>query len=130
MLSQQKDSALLFAWLSGGSISGGLCASLICARKIRTWVASVGGVGMTLGCTALALLPYGSTGFFTALNDGLTSAIISFLRTLVFQIAAVMLLPLIWDIDGIWWSVVVAEVMAVLVGIIFLLAKRKKYQYM
>lgn len=68
VLSQQKDSALLFAWLSGGSISGGLCASLICARKIRTWVASVGGVGMTLGCTALALLPYGSTGFFTALT--------------------------------------------------------------
>ena len=70
-----------------------------------------------------------SSGFFTALNDGLTSAIISFLRTLVFQIAAVMLLPLIWGIDGIWWSVVVAEVMAVLVGLIFLAAKRKKYGY-
>ena len=69
------------------------------------------------------------SGFFTALNDGLTSAIISFLRTLVFQIAAVMLLPLVWGVDGIWWSVVVAEVMAVLVGLIFLLAKRKKYGY-
>lgn len=70
-----------------------------------------------------------TSGFFTALNDGLTSAIISFLRTLVFQIAAVLLLPLIWGIDGIWWSVVVAEVMAVLAGAIFLAAKRKKYQY-
>lgn len=69
------------------------------------------------------------SGFFTALNDGLTSAIISFLRTLVFQIAAVMLLPLVWGIDGIWWSVVVAEVMAVVVGLIFLVAKRKKYGY-
>ena len=69
------------------------------------------------------------SGFFTALNDGLTSAVISFLRTLVFQIAAVMLLPLRWGIDGIWWSVVVAEVMAVLVGLIFLVAKRKKYGY-
>ena len=69
------------------------------------------------------------SGFFTALNDGLTSAIISFLRTLVFQIAAVMLLPLVWGIDGIWWSVVVAEVMAVVVGLIFLAAKRKKYGY-
>ena len=69
------------------------------------------------------------SGFFTALNDGLTSAIISFLRTLVFQIAAVMLLPLVWGIDGIWWSVVVAEVMAVIVGVIFLVAKRKKYGY-
>ena len=69
------------------------------------------------------------SGFFTALNDGLTSAVISFLRTLVFQIAAVMLLPLIFGIDGIWISIVVAELMAVVVGFGFLLLKRKKYQY-
>ena len=69
------------------------------------------------------------SGFFTALSDGLTSAIISFLRTLVFQIAAVLLLPLVWGIDGIWWSIVVAEAMAVAVGAIFLVCKRKKYQY-
>jgi putative MATE family efflux protein len=69
------------------------------------------------------------SGFFTALNDGLTSAVISFLRTLVFQIAAVMLLPLIWGIDGIWWSIVVAELMAAVAGLIFLVIKRKKYQY-
>ena len=54
---------------------------------------------------------YGSS-FFTALNDGVTSAIISFLRTLVFQIAAVMLLPLVWGIDGVWVSIVVTEFMA------------------
>lgn len=70
------------------------------------------------------------SGFFTALNDGLTSAIISFLRTLVFQIAAVMLLPLVLGIDGIWWSITVAEAMAVIVGMTFLFAKRKKYGYM
>lgn len=69
------------------------------------------------------------SGFFTALNDGLTSAAISFLRTLVFQIAAVLLLPLIWDIDGIWFSVVVAEVMAVVFSAVFLVAKRKQYRY-
>ena len=69
------------------------------------------------------------SGFFTALNDGLTSAIISFLRTLVFQTAAVMLLPLVFDIDGIWLSVVVAEIMAVAVGVVFLVPKRKKYMY-
>ena len=69
------------------------------------------------------------SGFFTALNDGLTSAVISFLRTLVFQIAAVLLLPLIWGIDGIWWSIVVAELMAAVVGAIFLILKRKRYQY-
>lgn len=70
------------------------------------------------------------SGFFTALNDGLTSALISFLRTLVFQIAAVMLLPLVFDVDGIWISVVVAEVMAVAVGTLFLLLKKNKYKYM
>ncbi len=69
------------------------------------------------------------SSFFTALNDGLTSAIISFLRTLVFQIAAVLLLPIIWGIDGIWWSVSVAEAAAVAVGLIFLFAKQKKYHY-
>ena len=70
------------------------------------------------------------SGFFTALNDGLTSAVISFLRTLVFQIAAVLLLPLVWGIDGIWWSIVVAELMAAVVGVIFLFIKRRKYQYL
>ena len=69
------------------------------------------------------------SGFFTALNDGLTSAIISFLRTLVFQIAAVLLLPLFWDLDGIWISIVVAEVMAVLTGLFFLGLKQKKFHY-
>jgi Na+-driven multidrug efflux pump len=70
------------------------------------------------------------SGFFTALNDGLTSALISFLRTLVFQVAAVLLLPLILGgIEGIWWSVVVAEIMAVVFSLVFLIAKRKKYEY-
>ena len=71
-----------------------------------------------------------ASGFFTALNDGVTSAIISFLRTLVFQLGAVLLLPMLWELDGIWWSVVVAEVMAVVFSVIFLIAKRKRYQYM
>lgn len=70
-----------------------------------------------------------SSGFFTALNDGLTSALISFLRTLVFQIAAVMLLPLVWGVDGIWISVVIAEMMAVVVSVIFIVKKRSRYQY-
>lgn len=69
------------------------------------------------------------SGFFTALNDGLTSAIISFLRTLVFQTTAVILLPLLLDVDGIWWSVVFAELMAMLVFLVFLAGKRKQYGY-
>ncbi|MBE6648439.1 MAG: MATE family efflux transporter [Ruminococcaceae bacterium] len=70
-----------------------------------------------------------SSGFFTALNDGLTSAVISFLRTVVFQVGAVLILPMIWGTDGIWWSVVASDAMAVLVSSIFIFAKRKKYGY-
>ena len=69
------------------------------------------------------------SGFFTALSDGLTSALISFLRTLVFQVAAVLALPLIWGIDGIWASIAAADCMAVVLGMGFLILKRKKYQY-
>lgn len=69
------------------------------------------------------------SSFFTALNDGLTSALISFLRTLVFQVAAVLLFPLLWGLDGIWFSIVAAEIMAVLATIFCLLKKQKKYGY-
>lgn len=72
---------------------------------------------------------FGSS-FFTALNDGLTSALISFLRTLVFQCAAVVLFSCLWGLDGIWWSIVAAEVMAVAVTLAFLAGKRKKYGYL
>lgn len=71
---------------------------------------------------------FGSS-FFTALNDGLVSAAISFMRTLVFEVAAVLIFPLIWGVDGIWASVVGAELMATAVTTLFLLGKRKKYQY-
>lgn len=70
-----------------------------------------------------------SSSFFTALNDGLTSAAISFLRTLVFQIAAVLIFPLFWKLDGIWMSIVAAEILAVITAILFLKANQKKYHY-
>lgn len=68
ILGQQKDSALLMAWISGGSILGGAVSSFICAKRIRTWVAGVGGIGMTLGCALLALIPYGTVAFFLSLS--------------------------------------------------------------
>ena len=71
---------------------------------------------------------FGSS-FFTALNDGPVSAAISFLRTLVFQVACVLLFPLWWQVDGIWASIVAAEVMAVAVTLAFLRAKQKRYHY-
>ncbi len=74
------------------------------------------------------LAVYGSS-FFTALGNGLISALISFLRTLLFQVAAVLIFPLIWGIDGIWMSIVAAELMAATVTSLFLVAKRAKYHY-
>ena len=71
---------------------------------------------------------YGSS-FFTALGNGLVSALISFLRTLVFQVAAVLVFPLIWGIDGIWISIVAAELMAAVVTALFLIGMRGKYHY-
>ena len=71
---------------------------------------------------------FGSS-FFTALNDGLTSAVMSFLRTAVFQVAAVLLLPLVLNTDGIWWSVVVAELAAASLSVVFIAVKKKKYKY-
>ncbi len=68
VLGQQKDSALLIAWISGGSILGGIIASIICAGRIRTWVATAGGVGMTVGCALLAFLPYGCPLFYATLS--------------------------------------------------------------
>ncbi len=67
------------------------------------------------------------SSFFTALNNGLISALISFLRTLVFQIAAVMILPLFLELDGIWFSIVIAEIMAATLTAICLISNRKKY---
>lgn len=74
-------------------------------------------------------MPIFGSAFFTALNNGLISALISFLRTLVFQIAAVLIFPLIWKIDGIWMSIVAAELFAAIVTVFFLLNRRKKYCY-
>ena len=69
------------------------------------------------------------SGFFTALNNGIVSAIMSFMRTLVFQTLAVIILPIFLDLDGIWLSVVVAEISATVVTVAFLVAKRKIYKY-
>lgn len=72
---------------------------------------------------------FGSS-FFTALNNGLLSALISFLRTLVFQLAAVMLLPIVFGLDGIWNAVAVAELFTMFVTVTLLIRQRKRYQYM
>ena len=70
-----------------------------------------------------------SSSFFTALNDGLVSAIISFLRTLVFQVISILIFPAIWGLNGIWLAIVFAEALSLIVSVAFLIVKRKKYKY-
>ena len=93
----------------------------------------------TLTCHAFRLFSFAflfagfnifASSFFTALGNGRISAAISFLRTLVFQTSSVILLPLLLGVDGIWYAITAAEILATLISIIFLLAKRRKYHYM
>ncbi len=69
------------------------------------------------------------SAFFTALNDGPVSALISFVRTLLFQIVMILVLPALFGLNGVWFAVVAAEALALLVTIICFVVKRKKYQY-
>lgn len=91
---------------------------------------------MTVNAFRLFCFSFVFTGFgifgssmFTALGNGAVSAIISFLRTLVFQIACVLVLPIFWGINGVWLSMLFAEILSSLVTIIFWITKRKKYGY-
>ncbi len=70
------------------------------------------------------------SSFFTALNNGAVSVIVSFLRTLVFQMLCVLVLPIFFGIDGIWWATAVAEMFAFILSLSFLIVKRNKYHYM
>ena len=71
---------------------------------------------------------YGSS-FFTALNDGLISALISFARTFVFQVLCVLLLSLAFGLDGIWWSVVVSDMLALILTAVCIVKNKDKYHY-
>lgn len=70
-----------------------------------------------------------TSAFFTALNDGAVSAAISFMRALVLPTLCIIIMPMVWKLDGVWYSLVGSEVLGVFVSLSFLLAKRGKYQY-
>ena len=82
----------------------------------------------SIGFIIMGFSIFGSA-FFTALGNGIVSALISFLRTFIFQIAAVIILPMILDLAGIWLSVPVSELFAFLITIFFFAKMRKKYGY-
>lgn len=112
--------------------------SLILARPLSALFVGYDDELMELTCHAFFIYAFSflfsgfsifGSAFFTALNDGLTSALISFLRSLIFQVAAVLILPMIFGLDGIWYSIVAAEVVSVAVTAAFVIGKRKKYNY-
>lgn len=67
--------------------------------------------------------------FFTALNDGAVSAAISFMRALVLPVICIIVMPMLWELDGVWYSLVGSEILGVIVSLAFMLGKRKKYKY-
>ena len=87
---------------------------------------SVAGARISIISFVFAGINIFGSGFFTSLNNGLISALVSFLRTLVFQIVTILVLPLIFGLKGIWFSMVIADVLACITTIIFLIKFRKK----
>ena len=70
-----------------------------------------------------------ASSFFTALGDGVTSALISFLRTMLFQVIAIIVLPMLLDIDGIWLAITAAELAALAVSVTMFITKDKAFHY-
>lgn len=92
---------------------------------------------MTIRGFVIYSISYLLTGFnmfasslFTALNNGFISAVLSFFRALVCQMAAILVLPMLWGLDGIWWSNVAAEVGALAVAVFFVIKYKKRYHYL
>ena len=124
--------------MCGAGVVMAVLAQVLAAPLARLFV-GYDEVLYTLTCHAFRLFSFAflfagfnifASSFFTALNNGLISAVISFLRTLVLQTSSVILLPLIFGVDGIWYAITAAEIFATTISVIFLLAKRKKYHYM
>lgn len=70
-----------------------------------------------------------ASGFFTALNNGKVSALISFMRTFALQAGALVLLPMIWGINGVWWTLPVSEALSAAIAVSLLIKYRKEYGY-
>lgn len=129
-----KKSTVLIAFFAAGMVTAALSLSGVLSSFFVGYDRELAALTQrAFWLYSFAFIPMGfamfASGFFTALNDGLTSAILSFLRTLVFQVSAVFLLPLIMGLDGIWFSVFVAELLALIVSVVFLAVKRKKFGY-
>jgi putative MATE family efflux protein len=129
-----RKSLVIISFMSVSMVVAGLLLAMPLSRLYVGYDAAL--MSMTLRGFYICSFSFLFTGFaifgssfFTALNNGPISALISFLRTLVLQSAAVLIFPLIWGLDGIWFSIVAAEFMAAVISLIFIVALRRKYQY-
>ncbi|MBE6713446.1 MAG: MATE family efflux transporter [Ruminococcaceae bacterium] len=130
-----KRSAVLIGIFGVGMVAAGEILAVPLARIFVGYddeLMKLTVTGFRIFASSFLFMGYAIFGssFFTALNDGLVSALISFLRTMVFQVAAVLLLPAFLGIDGIWYSIIVAEFMAMALSAFFVMIKRKNYGYM
>lgn len=127
--------SLLFNLISGISMSiiailtSGLLAGIFVGYDAELFEMTKRGFAIfSLSFVVMGLNIYASS-FFTALGNGLISAILSFLRTLLFQLVCVLTLPIIFDLDGIWLAIVAAEAMALILSFMMLRVYKKKYGY-
>lgn len=113
-------------------------AALLLARPISYLFVGydAGLMGLTVRAFTICAIPFlvmwfniYMSSFFTALNDGAVSAAISFMRSLILPVACIIVLPMIWKLDGVWFSLVLSEVLGVFVSMGFLFGKKKKYGY-
>lgn len=118
-----------FVMLIASELSAGALAGIFVGANPELYALTVRGFRIFALSFLFAGVNIFGSSFFTALNNGLISALISFLRTLVFQISAVLILPLFLETDGIFLSVAAAEFCAFVLTIVFIVAKRKKYGY-
>ena len=124
IVSTAGASMMVIAWVLAGPLSNifvGYDTELyeLTKHAFRMFAFSFLLAGVNIFCSS----------FFTALNNGAVSAAISFMRTLVFQIISVLLLPVFFGLDGIWYSITVAEVLAFGISLLFLVLNRRNYHY-
>lgn len=116
--------------LSIGVLFAGVLSGLFVGYDAQLYAMTVRGLRFYAVSFLLSGFNIFGSSFFTALNNGMVSAAISFLRTVVFEVAAVLILPFFFGLDGIWCAITVAELASILITIGVFSALRKRYQYL
>lgn len=116
--------------LSIGVLFAGVLSGLFVGYDAQLYAMTVRGLRFYAVSFLLSGFNIYGSSFFTALNNGVVSAAISFLRTVVFEVAAVLILPLFFGLDGVWCAITVAELASILITIGAFSALRKRYQYL